>query len=488
MGTVTQAHQCEWRERAEELASENAALKDRLGNVEHQLEALARAVFGKKSEKLPRVQDQLRNGTPADPEATLTKRRVARAAREKLASREIHHRIPEEKRRCPKCGSSDLRALGTGVETVVYEYIPARLERQVHVQEKLACSCGEGIVTAEAPKVVEGGQYGPGLMAHVAVSKLLDNMPLYRQAKALARVGVPIHRNTLGDLFHRSADQVVPLYKRLLELIRLEDYVRADETPQRVLAEGKTRRAYVWTFRTEQLIAYVHAHGRSGETAVAMLGGTKGYLQVDGYTGYNAVTVPDGRVRVGCWAHVRRRFFDALSKAPEAQRGLDLILELYRVEAEAESAGIRGTDAHLALRRNRSAAIVAEIATWLDEELPKHLPKGPMGEAIQYARGQWPALTRFLEDPRLALDNNASESALRNVALGRKNYLFVGHDEAGENLAALLSLLATCEANGVNPVEYLADVLVRVNTHPASRLDELLPHKWQPPNSTPAAA
>ncbi len=111
-----------------------------------------------------------------------------------------------------------------------------------------------------------------------------------------------------------------------------------------------------------------------------------------------------------------------------------------------------------------------------------------MGEAIQYARGQWPALTRFLEDPRLALDNNASESALRNVALGRKNYLFVGHDEAGENLAALLSLLATCEANGVNPVAYLADVLVRVNTHPASRLDELLPHKWQPPNSTPAAA
>ena len=478
MGAVTETHACEWKERAEELASENAALKDRLGSVEHQLEALARAVFGKKSEKLPRVDDQLRDGAPADPEATLKKRRATRAAREQLPSREVHHRIPDEKRRCPKCGGSELRPLGRGVETIVFEYIPSRIERQVHVQEKLACSCGEGIVTAEAPKAIEGGQYGPGLMAHVVVSKCLDSTPLYRQAKALARAGVPIHRNTLGDLFHRAAGQVEPIYRRLLELIRLEDYVRADETPQRVLAEEKTRRAYVWTFRTEKLVAYVHAHGRSGETAVAVLGGTKGYLQVDGYTGYNAVTLPEGRIRVGCWAHVRRKYFDALSTAPEAQRALYLILELYRVESDIEAAGQRGTTGHLAVRRARSAAIIDEIAEWLRVEGPRHPPKSPLGEAMQYTRSQWAALTRFLEDPRLALDNNASENALRKVALGRKNYLFVGNDEAGENLAGLYSLLATCEANGVNPIEYLADVLVRVNTHPANRLDQLLPHLW----------
>jgi transposase len=316
MGAVTETHACEWKERADELPSENSALKDRLGSVEQQLAALARAVFGKKSERLPRVDDELRAGTPADPEATLNKRRATRAAREQLPSREIHHRVPDAKRRCPKCGGTELRPLGRGVETIVYEYIPARIERQVHVQEKLACACGECIITAEAPKVIDGGQHGPGLMAHVVVSKCLDSIPLYRQAKALARAGAPIHRNTLGDLFHRAAEQAEPLYKRLLELIRLKDYVRADETPQRVIAEGKTRRAYVWTFRTEQLVAYVHAHGRSGETAIAILGGTKGYLQVDGYTGYNAVTLPEGRVRVGCWAHVRRKYFDALATAP----------------------------------------------------------------------------------------------------------------------------------------------------------------------------
>jgi transposase len=157
---------------------------------------------------------------------------------------------------------------------------------------------------------------------------------------------------------------------------------------------------------------------------------------------------------------------------------LDLILELYRIESEVASAGQRGTAEHHASRRTRSATIINEISEWLRLEGPKHPPKSPLGEAMQYTRGQWAALMRFLEDSRLALDNNASENALRKVALGRKNHLFVGNDEAGENLAGLYSLLATCEANGVNPVEYLADVLVRVNTHPASRLEELLPHLW----------
>lgn len=270
MDEVGKAHECEWRGRAEELASENAALRDRLGSVEHQLEALTRAVFGKRSEKLPRVGDQLRNGAPANPEATLKKRRAARAARQELPTREIHHQVSADKRKCPRCGGHDLRPLGRGVETVVYEYIPARIERQVHVQEKLACACGEGIITAAAPKVIEGGQYGPGLIAHVVTAKCLDSIPLYRQAKALARAGVPIHRNTLGDLFHAAAPALEPLYRRLLELIRLAEYVRADETPQRVLDKGKTRRAYVWTFRTKELIAYVHAHGRSGDTPVSV--------------------------------------------------------------------------------------------------------------------------------------------------------------------------------------------------------------------------
>lgn len=469
-------HSCEWKDEAERLREANAELQHRLENVERHL-------FGRRSEKLPRVAEALGDIAKPTRAETLKTRQSRRAAREELPEVVIQHTVPDANRVCPKCNSTNLRPLGEGKKTVVYEYVPARLVKQVHVQETLSCRCGEGVVTADAPKAIEKGQYGPGLISHVVTSKCLDSIPLYRQAKVLGRAGVPIARTTLGDLFHSAARAVEPLHKRLLELIRADDYVRADETPQRVLAEGKTRRAYVWAFRTEKLIAYVHSHSRSGETPKAVLGGTQGYLQVDGYTGYNAVMVPEGRTRVGCWAHVRRKFFDALPTAPEAQTALDLILELYRVEHHAAKSGGLGTAEHLEARRTTSAATVEKIRDWMAAEEPKHPPKSPLGQAIRYTRGQWEALIRFLDDARVSLDNNASERALRTVALGRKNYLFVGNDEAGANLAGLFSLLATCEANGVNPENYLADILPRMASHPNSRLDELLPHKWVPDSS-----
>jgi transposase len=261
--------------------------------------------------------------------------------------------------------------------------------------------------------------------------------------------------------------------------------VQADETTMRVQAKKKTRTAWLWTFvardeADKEIISYVFSPSRSGETPVKVLGASKGKLVVDGYTGYNRVTLPGGRERVGCLAHVRRRFFEALSTAPNAQRALDLILDVYRVERAALDQDVLGTEAHLAMRRDRSRRAMNDLRGWLEAEQPKHLPKGPMGEAISYALAQWDALTRFLDDPKLPVDNNASERALRAAALGRKNYLFVGHDEAGKNLAGLYSLVATCEANGVNPFDYLGDVLLRVQTHPAARIDELLPHMWTP--------
>jgi len=448
---VPQTHTCEWRDEAERLRGEVSGLQEKLTALAGNLEALQRAVFGKRSEKMPPVGKQLRGDKPASPEEALKKRRANKAARAAMPEREVHHAVPAEDKVCPKCGGTDFRPLGEGKRTVVYEYVPAHLEKQVHVQETLACRCGECVLTAPAPKAVEGGQYGPGLMAHVVVSKCLDSTPLYQP---------------------------------LLDVIRLEQYVQADETPQRVLEKGKTRKGYVWTLRAGKLVAYIHAYGRSGETAVSVLGGTRGWLQVDGYTGYNAVTVPEGRVRVGCWAHVRRKFFDALPTAPEAQAALDAILALYRVEADAEAAGTLGTEAHLQQRQTVSAAVVQRMAAWMAEESVRHPPKSPLGVAIRYAQGQWTALCHFLEDTRLSLDNNPSERALRKVALGRKNHLFVGHDEAGANLAGLMSLLATCEENGVNPEAYVADVLMRVDHHPASKLDELLPHRWVPRSNT----
>jgi len=475
-------HECAWRDEAERLAAELAQVQDRQQQLEGQLAALQRHIFGQRSEKMPPIAEQLRQEKPADPALTQATRRARREAKAALPERVVEHQVPDEKRTCPKCGSSELRPVGEGKRTYLYEYVPARFERQVHVQETLACRCGEGLVTADGPRrVVDKCQYGPGLLAHVVTAKCADSIPLYRQAKALARAGVPINRTTLGDLFHTTADVLAPLAARILQRVRDAHLVRADETPIRVLAEEKTRRGYIWTFRTEKLIAYEYSASRSGETPARVLEGTKGYLLVDAYSGYNAVTLPEGRIRVGCWAHVRRKFFDALGTAPEAQGMLDLILGLYRVEHAARDAGVLGQPEHLRLRAEQSVPLLGRIRDWLATLAPLHPPKSPLGEAIRYARGQWEALGRFVEDTSLPLDNNASENALRTVALGRKNFLFVGHDEAGAGLAGLYSLVATCQANGVNPEAYLADVLLRVQSHPAARIDELLPDRWMQP-------
>lgn len=482
MATVGKAHRCEWRTEAEDLRGENASLQERLGTLEQQFAALQRHVFGTRSEKVTPIAEEVRRAKPPPSrEETQEKRRASREARAMLPTEEVRHAVPPEQRRCPSCGSEDLTPLGDGKRTVVYDYVPARLIRRVHVQETLACRCGAGVITAPgAAKVVDKGHYGPGLLAHVATAKCADSIPIHRQAKAFRRAGIPLNRTTLGDLFHATGTTTAPLARRLLELIAQEKVVTADETPIRVLDEGRTRRAYLWTFRTDQLIGYLFSPDRSGETPRRVLGKTRGFLVVDGYTGYNAVTVPEARVRVACWAHARRRFFEAKEQSPVAAEVLALILQLYQLEDAIRGANLRGTPEHLAARVAKSGPVVCQIHDWLARERPKHLPKSALGTAISYALGQWEALTRFLTDADLPLDNNASERALRTAALGRKNYLFVGHDEAGENIAGLYALVATCEANGVDPQAYLTDVLPRLATHPHARIDDLLPHRWAP--------
>ena len=350
--------------------------------------------------------------------------------------------------------------------------------------EKLACSCGKHIATAPAaPRPLDKSLYGAGFIAHVVTMKCADSIPLYRLAKQYSRVGIPIVRSTLNDLFHGAARKLEPLWERLMEIIAAADIVQADETP--MVMQRPNKRGFVWTFLTDDLIGYRFSASRSGQTAADVLGGTTGTLVVDAYTGYNAVTQPEGRERAGCLAHVRRGFFEALSSAPvEAQQALDLILEVYRVEHEAKASGIVRTVEHLALRQSRAREAMDRFHAWLLAEQPQHTPKSPLGEAIRYAINQWAAVTRFLGDVRIPVDNNRAEGALRVVALGRKNFLFVGDEDTGANLAGLYSLVATCQANQVDPIAYLQDVLLCVDTHPAARIDELLPHRWKPPENT----
>jgi transposase len=511
-------HRCEWRDKAERLAAELARVArsmeaaealirsqteairtrdetlakmgEQLASVQSTVEKLQRHVFGKRSEKMPSVAAAIRDPDRAEAEriAALQTRRENAEKKRQLVTRRIEHKVPEDQKLCPKCGGHHFTKLGDGKMTEEYELVPAMVERRLHVQEKLRCRCGETILTAPAPtKVFDKARFGPTFMAQVAISKCADSLPLYRQAKAYRRTGVQVNDSTLGDLFHRTAEIVEPLYERLLKLIREKEIVLADETTQRVQEKGKTRTAWLWSFigRDElerELIAYVFSRSRSGDTPVEVLGETRGKLVADAYSGYNKVTTPSGRERAGCLAHLRRRFFDAQSAAPEAaKRAMDFILDVYRIERAALDADLLGTPEHLEMRQTQSAAVMGDFKAWLLAEQGRHPPRGPMGDAISYALGNWDALTLFLTDPHLPIDNNASERALRVAALGRKNFLFVGTDEAGENLAGLYSLIATCEVNGVNPVVYLADVMIRVQTHPASRIDELLPHNWKPP-------
>lgn len=250
-------HRCEWRDRAEaieaELAqsrSEMAEQGEKLATVIGTLEKLQRHVFGKRSEKIPRIADELKAEAPPDPAIALEKRREnAEEKRRVVVPRQIEHKVPEDRKTCPNCGGHDFSELGPGKTTEIFELLPAIIERQIHIQEKLRCKCGEGILTADPPaRVYDKARFGPNLIANVVVAKCADSIPLHRQARAFQRAGVPMSDSTLGDVFHRAAEFTQPLYERLLELVAASEIVLADKTTVRVQAPGKTRTAWLWDF------------------------------------------------------------------------------------------------------------------------------------------------------------------------------------------------------------------------------------------------
>jgi transposase len=449
-----------------------------------ELDALKRQVFGKKSEKMPPMDREVRKQRPTDPEATQARRRKnAELRASRVETEEVHHKVPETDLQCPKCGGAELKQVGAGKESYEWDYIPGRFRRRRHMRETRACTCGQYIVTAPGPDhSVENTRYGDGFRAYIVTSKCADAMPLYRLAKQFARLGIPIPRSTLTDLFHQVARQLAPLSGRLVEIVAAADVVQADETPLRM--QHPSKKGYVWTFLADGIIVYRFSASRSGETPSAVLGDSTGALVVDMYTGYNQVTSTGKRTRSACLAHARRKLFDALAYAPEAKLALDLIRDVYLVEHDAKAAGVVGTSAHLRLRSERSRPLMDRLHTHLTEQKTLHQPKGPMGKAISYILGNWKELTQFIEDVRLPPDNNRSEAALRIVALGRKNFLHVGHEEAGANIAGLYSLVATCESKGKNPLVYLTDVLGRIGSHPSARIDDLLPQNWEPPEKS----
>ncbi len=476
-------HDCAWKEHAAELKQQLDEVLEAQRRQQEQLEALKRQLFGKKSEKMPPMDREVRRGAKASPEERQRQRKAnAELRAKKIETETVHVPVPDDERRCPKCHRTDLKPLGDGKPSSIIEYVPGYFRKRIFRREKLTCPCGEYIVTAPVPdKVFDRTQYGPGFMAHLVVSKCCDSIPLYRLEQQFKRLGVPMSRSTMTHLFHRVGGVLTPLATRILALIAASDIVLADETSKRM--QSSKKKAYIWTFIAENLVAYRFSADRSGRTPKAVLGGTKGTLLVDAYTGYNAVTDVDGRERAGCLAHVRRKFFEALDSEPEAQHALDLIREIYVIEHDARKAGIVRTAEHARLRWERTLPLMDKLYLWLVNRRDLDPPKSRMGRAVRYALKNWQALTRFIRDVRIPPDNNASESALRVVALGRKNFLFVGHVEAGENLAALYTVVATCIANDVDPLAYLTDVLTRLDSTPADQIDRLLPQNWAPATS-----
>lgn len=497
-------HHCPWREHAERLVAElearvagkDAELADKIRRLELEVARLERQLFGKKSEKIKippaerelDAREELTDEERArEAEETAKKRRERATARSaSMPTVEEVLRVPEADKRCPTCGGESFSHLDYE-ESTTYDYVPGHFVRRVYKREKVACRCGECILTAPPPpKIIERGRYGPGFAAFIIVDKCADSIPIYRIEKRLHRLGIPISRSTMNDVLHDTAELLAPLVARIEARVRTAEIVLADETSMRMM-DGKTK-GFVWVFQGRDaktdavLVLYVFATSRSGDTPARILGGTEGTLVVDGYTGYNVVTDPDGRQRGGCWCHARRKLYEAfLAGDTHAVEGIDLVRGLFRVEHEALVRGIVRTDDHLALRLDKSQPITDKIIAWVRNLRGGTPPKTPLGAALGYLERQWDRLTLFLTDARIPLHNNDSERALRVVTLGKKNYLFVGHPRAGRNLAGLYSLVGTCVANGVEPTAYFTDVIPRVGEATTDQeLDALLPDQWAP--------
>lgn len=466
-------HDCGWKAYAKEQAAKVAAVMARLEDLE-------RRAAGHKSEK--RKASKLPAPTPppkSDPAQTAAKRAAAAELRNARLEVELTHvAVPNEQRRCPACDSDKLRPVGTGKLSSVIEYVRPHFRRRVFQRETLSCRCGH-IVTAPAPdRVGDKTRYAPSFVAHLVISKCNDSIPQYRLEKAYKQIGIPISRSTMCDLFHRAADELRPLYSAALALVPAALDVHADETSIR--QQGLDKRAYLWGFVTPDVVVYRYAPSRSGDTAKQVLGESTGRLVVDQFTGYNAVTKPGRRLRAGCLAHARRKLFEQREHV-ETKEALDLIGDIYAVEHDAKATQIVGTDAHLELRKQRSRPLFAKLLLWGRRHRHSFEPRSGMGRAIRYLLRNFRELGRFLRFATIPPDNNVAEAALRRVALGRKNFLFVGGEDAGHDLAVLYTLVACCEKHGINPVDYVTDVLTRVHSHPARDVLELLPHRWKPP-------
>jgi transposase len=399
-----------------------------------------------------------------------------------LKRERIVHDLAEEEKHCNTC-QQDLRPMGEE-SSERYEYIPAQLTVIEDVCKKYACACTVRTATKPA-QPIEKSTAGASLLAQVIVSKTADHQPLNRQEKIFERHGVNISRKTMGGWLAQCADLLKPLYGSLKEVLFQSKVIGTDDTGVKVLDVKLpfARTGRIWPYygdRDHPVILYDYTRTRARAGPEAFLKGYRGYLQADAYGGYDAFfkNPARGLIEVGCWAHARRYFHKALeSDQPHMGPALLFIAQLYRVEKQARPLT---AEERLGLRQLQSRPILDKLHNYLLDVQAKVLPKSPAGRAARYTLKNWTALNRYCDHGDLEIDNNATERAIRGVAIGRNNWVFFGSDEGGKTAAVLRSFVASCQRVGVDPFVWLKDVLSRITEHPITRLAEFLPHNWAP--------
>jgi transposase len=469
------------------------------------IEKYRRMIFGRKSEKLTAQLEQLEfkleelemaqaaDETAQDAKeasqpsttqrATKARRRPARKPLPEDLPREVITHLPPHTR-CPDCGGA-LRQFGEDVSEQL-ERIPASFKVIRHVRPKFACGGCERVVEAPAPaRPIERGLPGPDLLAHVLVSKYGNHLPLYRQSEMFIREGVDLDRSTLAGWVGAASELLAPLVDGIRKHVMAASKIHADDTPVPVLApgNGKTSTGRLWTYvrddrpagyTTAPAVWFTYSEDRKGEHPRRHLKKFKGALQADAYAGFHHLYGDGAIYEVSCWAHARRKFHDihVVHASPTTTEAIARIGALYGIEEE-----IRGkpVDIRRSVRQDRAKPLLDDLRRWMERTLASLSAKSETAGAIRYALSRWRALTRYVDDGLLEIDNNAAERSLRAVVMGRKNYLFMGSDSGGQRAASLYSLIATAKLNGLDPEFYLRTVLARIPEHSINRVEELLP-------------
>lgn len=465
--------------------------------LEHRFEQLLKLVHGVKSERFvprtPPEQMALFEGAPAgavevekSEEITYTRRKKAHPGRTKLPDNLPTEEVVIE----PEEDTTGMVEIGEEI-TETLDYKPGKLLKRRYIRKKYARPESEvepgqpAVAIGELPeRPIPKGIAEAGLLAHLFVAKYIDHLPFHRQIAMFKRDhGWAIHKSTINDWFAACCKLLKPLYEALRKNVLTTDYLQGDESTIKVLDRtkaGKTHLGYQWVFRNPMSanVLFVYRKGRGTNGLTETLAGYTGYLQTDGYAAYDKFARGRQVQLVSCLAHIRRKFFDAKDNHPQkATHALQQIKRLYAVERRAREEKLSAGD-RLLLRQSQARPIYDELLNWLITEQQNNLSKGAIGKALHYAKNHLPRLEHYLNDGRIEIDNNLIENSIRPLALGRKNYLFAGSHKGAQRAAMMYSFFASCKHAGVNPWEWLADVLGRIGAHSVNELGALLPGKW----------